>query len=297
MERRFSSEEKCIEYLRAIRWPDGFECARCASGKAWQTSRGLWVCSECDYHASIKAGTIFEGSHLPLSIWFRAMWHVTSQKNGMSALGLQRILGLGSYRTAWMLLHKLRRAMVRPERDRLQGVVEVDETFWGATEGHVRGRLVDDKALIAVAAEEDGSGIGRIRMARIPDTSRKVLHGFIHKSVKPGSIVRTDGWRAYLQMKGYQHDRQVQRQRPGEEHLMPRAHLAVSLLKRWLIGTHQGATSHAHLDDYLNEFTFRFNRRKSRSRGKLFFRLAQISVQVPPAPYSSLVAPQHIVGA
>ena len=184
--------------------------------------------------------------------------------------------------------------MVRPGRDRLHGVVEVDEAFWGAKESHLRGRLVEEKALIAVAAEEDGAGIGRIRMALIPDTSRNTLHSFISNSVEPGSTIRTDGWRAYLQMKGYEHDRQVQRQRPTGEYLVPRVHLAVSLLKRWIMGTHQGAISHAHLDDYLNEFTFRFNRRKSRFRGKLFFRLAQIAVDVSPAPYKSLVAPQYI---
>ena len=225
------------------------------------------------------------------------MWYMTSQKNGISALGLQRVLGLGSYKTAWMLLHKLRRAMVRPGRDRLQGTVEVDETFWGAKEADVRGRLVEEKDLIIVAVEEKGDGIGRIRMRRIPDTSRKTLHGFIKDVVEPGSVVRTDGWRAYLHLKGYEHDRQIQRHRPAEEHLMPRAHLAVSLLKRWIMGTHQGSASHEHLDDYLNEFAFRFNRRKSHSRGKLFFRLAQIAVSVPPAPLRSLVAPQHIVGA
>ena len=130
MEERFSSEEECVKYLCALRWPEGFVCPRCASKKAWQTSRKLWVCVRCQYHASITAGTVFEGSHLPLSTWFKAMWYMTSQKNGISALGLQRVLGLGSYKTAWMLLHKLRRAMVRPGRDRLQGTVEVDETFW-----------------------------------------------------------------------------------------------------------------------------------------------------------------------
>jgi len=133
-------------------------------------------------------------------------------------------------------------------------------------------------------------------MARIPDTSQEAFHGFINESVEPGSTVHTDGWRAYLQMKGCRHDRQVQRQRSDEKYLMPRVHLAVSLLKRWMMGTHQGAVSHAYLDDYLNKLTFRFNRRKSHSRGKLFFRLAQIAVEVTPAPYGSLVVPQHVVG-
>ena len=135
-------------------------------------SRGLYLCGNCRYQVSVTAGTIFQGSHLPLTIWFRAMWYVTSQKNGVSALGLQRVLGLGSYKTAWALLHKLRRAMVRPGRDRLRGTFEVDETYWGGKEQGVRGRLTKQKALIIVAVEEDGDGIGRIRLGRIADLTK-----------------------------------------------------------------------------------------------------------------------------
>lgn len=247
----------------------------------------LWLCGNCRHQASVTAGTIFQDSHLPLTTWFRAMWFVTSQKNGVSALGLQRVLGLGSYKTAWALLHKLRRAMVRPGRDRLRGVVEVDETYWGAREAGVAGRLTFDKALIIVAAQEDGAGIGRIRLRRIPDFNRKTLHGFIGESVEPGSTVRTDGLNAYRELAGYIHDRQVQR-KAEDEHLLPLVHRVVSLLKRWLMGTHQGAVGPDHLDDYLNEFTFRFNRRKSASRGKLFCRLAQQAVQVEPVTIASL---------
>jgi len=220
------------------------------------------------------------------------MWYVTSQKNGASALGVQRILGLGSYKTAWALLHKLRRAMVRPGRDRLHGSVEVDETYWGSEEEGVAGRLTEDKALIAVAAEEDGKGIGRIRLRRIADTSRISLHGFIAESIEPGSTVRTDGLSAYLGLTGYVHDRQVQRRQPEGEHLLPRVHRVVSLLKRWLLGTHQGAIGHGYLDYYLDEFTFRFNRRTSASRGKLFYRLAQQAVQLSPVTFASLTEPQ-----
>jgi transposase-like protein len=216
------------------------------------------------------------------------MWQVASQKQGVSALGLQRVLGLGCYKTAWAMLHKLRRAMVRPGRDRLRGIVEVDETYWGAEEKGVIGRLTHDKALVIVAAEEDGPGIGRIRLRRIPDLSKASLHGFIGQAVEPGSTVRTDGLNAYLGLAGYVHDRQVQRQTGIGEHLLPRVHRVVSLLKRWLLGTHQGAVGHEHLDCYLDEFTFRFNRRKSASRGKLFYRLAQQAVQVEPAPFDTL---------
>jgi len=222
------------------------------------------------------------------------MWHLTSQKNGISALGLQRVLGIGSYKTAWTLLHKLRRAMVRPGRERLRGAVEVDEAYWGAPEEGAVGRLIEDKALIAVAVEEDRDGIGRIRLHRIPNLTRATLHDFIAQSIEPGSTVRTDGLPAYLDLIGYAHDRKVQRDQPKGEHLLPRAHRVISLFKRWLMGTHQGAIGHDHLDDYLNEFVFRFNRRKSASRGKLFFRLAQQAVQVAPAPYATLITPQHV---
>jgi transposase-like protein len=250
--------------------------------------RGLWLYTACRHQASVTAGTIFQDSHKPLTLWFRAMWYVTTQKNGVSALGLQRVLGLGSYKTAWAILHKLRRAMVRPGRDRLQGVVEVDETYWGGEEEGVVGRLTQDKAMIAVAAQEDGPNIGRIRLRRIPDLTQDTLHRFIRDSVEPGSTVRTDGLSAYLGLVGYAHDRQVQRRQPEGEHLLPRVHRVVSLLKRWMMGTHQGAIAQDHLDTYLDEFTFRFNRRTSQSRGKLFYRLAEQAVQVDPAPFRIL---------
>jgi transposase-like protein len=228
-------------------------------------------------------------------MWFRAAWHITSQKNGASAVSLQQELGLGSYITAWTWLHKFRRAMVRPGRDRLRGTVEVDESYWGGEEKGVIGRLTEDKALIAVAAEENGKGIGRIRLRSIPAPNKASLHGFICEAVTPGSTVRTDGLRAYLGLKGYIHDRHVQRRQPEGEHLLPRVHQVISLLKRWLLGTHQGAIGHSHLDYYLDEFTFRFNRRTSASRGKLFYRLLQQAVQVDPVPYKNIVGgkPDH----
>jgi transposase-like protein len=243
---------------------------------------------------SVTAGTIFQDSHLPLTIWFRAMWQTTCQKDGISALGLQRVLGLGSYKTAWAMLHKLRRAMVRAGRERLDGVVEVDETYWGGEEPGAIGRGAELKVLIAVAAQEDGKGIGRIRLQSIPNASRATLHGFIAQSIVPGSTVRTDGLPAYLGMDGYVHDRQVQSRQEAAEHLLPRVHRVISLLKRWLLGTHQGAISHAHIDDYLDEFTFRFNRRTSKSRGKPFYRLVQQAMQTDPAPFAALVKPQPV---
>jgi transposase-like protein len=296
MEQRFSSNAACREYLAGLRWPNGFGCPVCGGTSAGRLRCGLWQCRGCGRQTSVLAGTIFQDTHLPLTVWFRAMWHMTSQKNGISALGLQRVLGLGSYRTAWTMLHKLRRAMVRPGRERLQGVVEIDETYWGAPEEGVIGRGAQTKTLIAVAVEVKGMGIGRIRLARVPDFSAESLHPFIAYAVEPGSTVRTDGLPSYQGLKGYSHDRQIQKHLPAGEHLLPHVHRVVALLKRWLLGTHQGAVAHEHLDDYLAEFTFRFNRRLSASRGKLFFRLAQQAVLVAPHPYVMVTNPQPVVG-
>jgi transposase-like protein len=291
-EARFSTEAACREYLFRLRWPDGFCCPRCGGRKSWPISDVLLQCSGCSYQSSVTAGTIFQDTRKPLTLWFRAVWWVTSQKNGASAMGLQRVLGLKSYKTAWTWLHKLRRAMVRPDRDRLTGRVEVDETYLGGLEEGVRGRQTERKALIIVAAQEDGPGIGRIRMRRIVDASAASLMPFIQVSVEAGSVVHTDGWLGYepLGSKGYDHEvtfLRGKKETPSE--LMPRVHRVISLLKRWLMGTHQGAVSLEHLDYYLDEFTFRFNRRKSRSRGKLFFRLLQQAVAIDPVPYKSMV--------
>lgn len=291
-ESRFSTEESCRDYLFQLRWPDGFRCPHCGHAKAWPVGTTLFQCAQCDYKVSVTAGTIFQDTHKPLRLWFRAMWWVASQKTGASALGLQRVLGLGSYKTAWSWLHKLRRAMVRPGRDRLSGRVEVDESYLGGPEEGRHGRKTHKKALIVVAAEEDGEGIGRIRMKRVPDASAASLVPFIEEAVAAASIVHTDGWDGYsgLRQKGYVHEvtKLGERRASASEHL-PRVHRVLSLLKRWLLGTHQGAVSHEHLDYYLDEFTFRFNRRTSRHRGKVFFRLVQQAVQTEPRPYAEMI--------
>jgi transposase-like protein len=291
-EARFGSEEACREYLVRLRWPDGFRCPRCGSDRYWPVRDVLLQCVKCGHQASVTAGTIFQDTRSPLRLWFRAMWWVAAQKNGASALGLQRILGLKTYRPAWTWLHKLRRAMVRPGRDRLAGTVEVDETYLGGLEEGLRGRQTEAKALIVIAAQEDGRGIGRIRLRQIADASAASLIPFVEDSVEPGTVVHTDGWRGYepLEKKGYQHKVTVLRgQEESASELMPRVHRVASLLKRWLIGTHQGAVSRKHLDYYLDEFTFRFNRRRSNSRGKLFFRLVQQAVNVEPVPYARII--------
>ena len=240
----------------------------------------------------MTAGTIFQDSHQPLTTWFRAMWWMTNQKTGLSGLGLQRLLGLGSYRTAWMMLHKLRSAMVRPGRDRLSGTIEIDETYVGGLEEGVRGRQTEKKSIIVVAAQEDGLGIGRIRMSKIDDASASSLHGFVNATVKPGSMIRTDDWTGYqgLETKGFRPEvTPIKRSGKQAHELLPRVHKVISLFKRWMLGTHQGAISHEHLASYLNEFVFRFNRRTSAHRGKLFLRLAQQAVAVDPVTYVGLI--------
>ena len=295
LEANFSTEENCRAYLARLRWPEGFRCPRCGGAKSWPVRGVLLECAGCGCQTSVTAGTIFQDTRTPLTVWFRAMWWVTTQKNGASALGLQRVLGLRKYETAWTWLHKLRRAMVRPGRDLLTGRVEVDETYLGGLEEGLHGRLTETKSLIIMAAQEDGKGIGRIRMRRIPDASALSLESFLLEWVAPGSVLHTDGWRGYNRTaaKGYVHEVSIiKRRKQTASELLPRVHLVFSLLKRWLMGTHQGAVTHKHLDYYLDEFTFRFNRRRSKSRGKLFFRLAQQAVAVDPVTYDLIVHPR-----
>lgn len=295
-ETRFASEEACREYVAQLRWPEGFRCPQCGQGKAWPVRAGSLQCAACGRQTSVTAGTLFHRSKLPLRLWFRAMWWVTGHKHGTSALGLQRVLGLGSYRTAWTWLHKLRRAMVRPGRDRLHGRVEVDETYVGGAEEGVRGRQSVTKTLVAIAVEapEDGSGIGRIRMRVVADASARSLLGFVREAVEPGTTVHTDGSPSYVTLEelGYPHEVTVLRDPKLAAQLLPHVHRIASLLKRWWAGTHQGAISARHLDYYLDEFSFRFNCRKSRSRGKLFYRLVQQAVAIEPTPYHSIVGGQ-----
>lgn len=284
----FGCEAECRDYIRRLRWPDGFVCPHCgAVGEPSEMSRGLPRCRAGDRQISLTAGTVVQDTRKPLRLWFLAMWFVTSHKNGVSALGLQRVLGLGSYETAWTWLHKLRRAMVRPGRELPSGTVEVDETYVGGPEKGKRGRKTGTKAIVAVAAEKNGRSSGRIRLRRVVEVSADSLLPFVQSTVAPGSMVHTDGWSGYagLAATGYQHKVTVINGGSDPAHeVMPRVHLVASLLKRWLIGTHQGGIQHQHLDDYLDEFTFRFNRRGSQARGLLFHRLAQQAVAVGPAP-------------
>ncbi len=288
----FSSENACLDYLSRVRWDGGFRCPGCGGTASWPTARGELRCSKCQRQTSPTAGTIFEGTRKPLRTWFQAMWYVTSQKHGVSALGLQRVLGLGSYQTAWSWLHKLRRAMVRSGRDRLSGEAEVDETYLGGKEVGVVGRKTTKKSIIAIAAEVRGSGIGRIRMACVPNASSESLVAFVQTSICEGALVRTDGWRAYNRISnlGYEHRPNNVSASGDPAHVtMPRVHRVASLLDRWWLGTHQGAIRPKHLDYYLDEFTFRFNRRLSRARGLLFYRLFEQALLADPVPFKRLV--------
>lgn len=236
--------------------------------------------------SSVTAGTIFQDSHLSLRLWFRAIWWFTNQKSGISALGMQRALGIGSYRTAWSCLHKLRRAMIRPNREPLAGTVEVDETLVGGRSKGARGRTPGAKAVVLVAVERRKFGAGRVRFKQIPVATGDRLVQFVKQTVAPGSTVITDGLPAYtgvLKPHGYIHEIE------SGSNALPSLHRVAALLKRWLLGIYQGRVSWEQLDHYLDEYAFRFNRRMSASRGNLFYRLVQQGVSVAPTPYADLV--------
>ena len=289
-ESRFGTEEACREYLFSLKYKDGFVCSKCEHTEYWAVNN-VFTCKKCRQQNHLTVNTIFQDTHKPLHLWFRAMWWVTSQKNGTSALGLQRILGIGSYRTAWTWLHKLRVAMVRPGRDKLKGIIEVDEAFIGGKQsGGKRGRGTENKVLVVVAAEhsEVKNRIGRIRLGIIKDASSESLENFLVECVERGSTVITDGWLGYnnIETMGYKHKRIVSN---NEEKLLPKVHLVISLLKRWIMGTLQGSVSDQHIEYYLDEFTFRFNRRTSESRGKLFYRLVEQAAGIDTVTYNDII--------
>jgi transposase-like protein len=293
-EQQFGSEEACQEYLYQLRWPDGFICPHCSHRKAWKTKRGQLMCSSCQFTVYLTAGTIFQDTRIPLRVWFHAMWQVVSQKSGMSAKGLQRVLGLSRYETTWIMLHKLRTAMIRPDRDRLNGPVQVDETYIGGPRPGKRGRGAAGKTLVLVAVEDKDGRSGRIRLHKVKDASGAILIPAIKESVQPKSKVCTDGWEGYSQLatSGYMH-KIIRKNAAVGDNLLPLVNQVVSLLKRWLLGTHQGATQASHLDYYLDEFVFRYNRRTSGSRGLLFYRLAQQAVNTAPIKGSVILSGQN----
>jgi transposase-like protein len=265
-QRRFADDAACLDYLAASRWPEGFRCPACCGSRAWVLARRhLWQCAACGHQTSVTAGTVLHGTRLPLSLWFWAAYLVTTHHPGISAKQLQRQLGLSRYETAWMVLHKLRRAMVAPEREPLRANVEVDEFFAGGLEeGLAGGRQRGKKALVGVAIEARGQGSGRLRLQTLSDASGPTLEAFVQATTAPGAIVHTDAWAGYngLSDLGYDHRPRSQRAaQPGEE-LLPRAHRAVSNFKAWLHGTHRGVSTE-QLPVYLDEYVFRHNRRRT----------------------------------
>jgi len=290
LERRFADEASCRTYLAEMRWPDGFVCPDCQARRSITTGRGRLRCTACRREVTVTSGTVLQDSKLPLRLWVRAIWHVTNQKNGVSALGLQRALGLGSYKTAWTVLHKLRTAMVRLGRERLTGEVEVDETFVGGVRRGARGRGAAGKVLVLMAVEVRGTKIGRARLRIIPDATAATLLDSVEELVERGSEVVTDGLASYVSLpsRGYNHTVSRSNTAHVGVYPLPKAHRVASLLKRWLLGTHQGGVKREHLQAYLDEFIFRFNRRTSASRGKLFYRLAQQVVQRAPRTYHAI---------
>lgn len=289
-EKMFTTEEQCLDYLKEFRFPEGYLCRKCHHDEYWLNKRGIMVCKSCRNELSITSGTIFHRSKLPLVIIFRALWWMVAQKNGVSAVGLQRVLGIGSYRTAWAWLHKFRRLMVFPGRNKLSGKIEVDETLVGGKKAGKRGRGAEGKSLVVIAVEIMEKGTGRVRMSLISDASKKSLGKFINDNIEPGSNLITDGWKGYtgILKKGYHHKIEDKTKMLDGEEILPNVHRIASLLKRWLLGTHQNYIGEGYLSYYLDEYTFRYNRRKSNSRGLLFQRLVKQAVLHEPVEYKSI---------
>jgi transposase-like protein len=288
----FPDDVACAAYLERLRWPDGFVCPVCAEQhEPWRQTRRRLVCTACRHQSTVTAGTIFDKTRTPLITWFDAAWHVTTAKNGMSAKTLERTMGV-SYHVAWHMLHRYRVAMVRADRESLSGQVEVDETLLGSVEeGGKRGRGADKEIIVIALEIKDKKRFGRVRMRHIPDASSGNLVPFVRAVIAPGSIVCTDGWSGYYGLSNeYDHRQTVLSSSNDPAHVvMPGVHQIASLLKRWLLGTHQGAFSVEHLQSYLEEFTFRFNRRTSTSRGQLFRRLLEQAVVTSPVTEADIL--------
>ena len=263
---RFGNEDACREYLFASRWPEGFVCPGCGGSRpGGETRRHLWVCTDCGRQTSVTAGTVMHKTHTPLRIWFWAAYLVATHHPGISAKQLQRQLGLSRYATAWLILQKLRRAMVAPERQLLGGEVEIDEFFLGGHEDHLKGgRQHGKKTLCGATIEVRGDGSGRLRLGVLANSQAKTLEAFTKATTAPGTIVHTDGLFSYngLGRLGYEHRPRKVASVAGDEQLLPRAHRAISNLKAWMHGTHRGV-SDEHLPVYLDEYVFRHNRRST----------------------------------
>jgi len=282
----FPNDETCVAYLEQLRWSNGFVCPACGTTAApWRQTRGRLVCPACRHQAAVTAGTILDKTRTALTTWFEAAWHVTTAKNGLSAKTLERTLGT-SYRVAWTMLQRYRVAMVRSEREQLSGDVELDETLVGGVEHGGKPGRGARKCIVVIAVEvRQPKGFGRVRMRYVPDASGASLLPFVCDAVAQGATVLTDGWGGYndLPKHGYTRQKTVLSSSGDPAHVvMPGVHRVASLLKRWLLGTHQGSVAPGHLQSYLEEFTFRFNRRTARSRGLVFRRLLEQAIVTRP---------------
>ena len=278
----FRTEEQCKDYLISVRYPKGFVCPKCQSKDVWKLKKGIWRCKKCRKDISVTTGTTFQNTHIPLTIWFQAVWLVVSQKNGISALGLAHSLGIKREMTVWRLLKKIRSNMIRTSTDLLTGTVEIDEVFIGGIKKGVRGRGAQGKVLALVAVEDKGKKeIGRIRILTIPDAKAETLLKTIQTIVAKGGTIRTDQHPSYpiIKKHGYKHEPIKNVCYELGEDTTPLVHRVSALLKRWLLGTHQGGVHLINMQNYLDEYVFRFNRRTSKSRGKLFYRLIQNMVK------------------
>jgi transposase-like protein len=297
--KRFGTDARCRAYLVRARWPAGFRCGACGHDQAYSHRlRLIEECTACGKQHSILAGTIFEQTKTGLAKWFLAIYLVTSSKGGISAMELKRQMGFGSYQTAWSWLHKIRRAMVRPERAPLVERVEADETYVGGPQPGTPGRGAAGKITVAGAVESGrgqakGRRLGRLRLAVVDDVSAKCLQGFLGQNVARPATVATDGWSGYagLAAAGYRHEPVNLAASWGDASWrLPAIHLVFGLAKRWLLGTHHGAVSKKHLAAYLDEFVFRFNRRTAKSISHRFARLVEHAVQIQPTTYRALIA-------
>src|SRR3954469_3997756 len=296
---RFGTDEQCREYLFKARWPDGFRCSACGHGDAYALkTKIVYECVACRKQHSLLAGTIFEQTKTGLGRWFLAIYLVTSSKGGIAATELQRQLGFGSYGTAWSWLHKIRKAMVRPDRQPLAGRVEADESYVGGPRPGKRGRGAAGKTLVGGAVEAGrgearGRRLGRLRLAVLPDASAASLDAFLAANVAKPATVATDGWRGYLGLpaEGYDHEPVSSSASRGDAALrLPGIHLVFSLVKRWLLGTHHGAVGEKHLPAYLDEYVFRFNRRTATLVSHGFARLIEQAVKTRPTTYREIIA-------
>lgn len=288
---RFATDEACLEYLCQVRWPEKFVCPECGGRTGWLTNRGSMFCGQCRRQTTPTAGTILHNTRTPIRKWFLAGWLLCTQKTGISAKTMQRELQVG-YKTAWLILQKLRQATVRAERSQLIDKVEVDETYVGGQESGVKGRQLVNKALVVIAVELEGKKVGRVRLRHIPDASGVSLVGFVKDCVAQGATVKTDDWNGYngLQAAGFVHRiTSLQSDPKRAEKFFPHVHLVASLLKRWLLSTHQGRVEKEHLQAYLDEYAFRFNRRRSIHVGKIFHRLMEQMVIRKAKTYREIV--------